>query len=520
MTKAIVIGAGVGGLCAAASLAARGCSVRVFERAAAPGGKMRLAQAGAAAIDAGPTVLTMRWVFETLFDEWGLSLRLPMRPLSVLARHAWSAEERLDLFADPVETEAAIGAFAGSAEALNYRAFRAEASRIFAILRKPFIERPKPNLPQLLWRIGLHRVADQLAMNPYQTLYGALSRRFRDPRLRQLFARYATYAGSSPYRCPATLMLIAHAEQEGVWSVDGGMHALARAVEAAATALGVEFHYNAEVEAIEVAHGRVSAVRLADGSRHPTNLVIFNGDPEALGSGLLGQRARRAVPRARPARRSLSACTFAWFTPSHGFPLLRHNVFFSPDYRAEFDGVFEGSHPPRAPTVYVCAQDRDDGATQHSGPERLLLVINAPPNGDRTHWTAKEIDACETSARQLLERCGLNLPGKIQAADVATPQTFAQLFPGTGGAIYGQASHGWRASFRRPGAETALPGLFLAGGGTHPGAGVPMAALSGRLAAEAAWRWQARLRTFRSSPAAADMSGGMSTPSAQTAPLD
>ena len=218
MAQVVVVGAGVGGLVAAASLAAQGCAVTVCERAMTPGGKMRQVQAGPFAIDAGPTVLTMRWVFEALFDSWGERLedRVRLTPLSILARHAWSERERLDLFADPLESEAAIAAFAGLGEVLAYRAFRREAARIFRVLRGPFLERAKPNLLQLLGRIGPLRLGDLLAIRPYESLAGALAGRFRDPRLRQLFARYATYAGSSPFRCPATLMLIAHVEQEGV----------------------------------------------------------------------------------------------------------------------------------------------------------------------------------------------------------------------------------------------------------------------------------------------------------------
>jgi len=459
MTTAIVIGAGMGGLTAAASLAAQGCAVTVLERAASPGGKLRQVQAGSSWIDAGPTVLTMRWVFEALFAEWGETFneRVRLSRLSLLARHAWSENERLDLFADPARTEEAIAAFAGPREAKGYARFRRDAARLFAILRGPFLERSKPSLPELLWRIGLHRIGDQLAINPYQTLWGALGGYFRDPRLRQLFARYATYAGSSPFRCPATLMLIAHVEQEGVWSVEGGMHALARGLAAAGANCGVRFEYGAEAARIELAFGRVAGVRLQDGRRLAADVVVFNGDPGALAGGLLGPDARRAVAPLPRSRRSLSAWALALEAESGGFPLTRHNVFFSPDYRAEFADVFRQGRPPVAPSVYICAQDRGDDPTAAPIRERLLLLVNAPACGD-AGWSAKESEQCERGARLTLARCGLTLPAPLRAANLTTPEDFARLFPGSGG-----------GDLR--GGEPRLASLLPPAGGAHERAG-------------------------------------------------
>ena len=315
-------------------------------------------------------------------------------------------------------------------------------------------------------------------------MWQQLGRHFADPRLQQLFGRYATYCGSSPFLAPATLMLVAHVEQDGVWLVDGGMHRVAQALAALAQRHGAVVRCGAQVETILTRAGRACGVRLADGEELAAQAVVFNGDAAALADGLLGAQASRAATRVAPARRSLSALTWNLLAPTSGFPLSRHTVFFSDDSAAEFHDIFGRGRLPAAPTVYVCAQDRaDNDAIPHAGDERLLLIVNAPASGDTRPTTAEELSRCEAQAFLQMERCGMQVHRTPEHTLVTTPQDFDRLFPATGGALYGQASHGWAASFRRPGARSRLPGLYLAGGSVHPGPGVPMAALSGRRAA-------------------------------------
>ncbi|KXX65800.1 1-hydroxycarotenoid 3,4-desaturase CrtD [Marichromatium gracile] len=480
----VVIGAGIGGLATAIRLAARGLQVRVFERAAGPGGKMRQLQVDGQAIDAGPTVFTMRWVFDELFATAGARLddHLRLQPAEIIARHAWSADERLDLYADHERSVAAIGDFAGAAEAERYRAFCKRARAAYETLEHSFIHASRPSLMGLMSRCGVSGMAGLRGVRPYDTLWQALGEHFADPRLRQLFGRYSTYCGSSPFAAPATLMLIAHVEQQGVWLVRDGMHRVARALAALAEGLGVELHYGRGVSEIEVARGRASGVILEDGERVGADAVVCNADPAALSSGRLGAEAIAALPRLPASRRSLSAITWGLVAHTEGLALERHNVFFGRDYQAEFDDIFHHRRTPREGTVYICAQDRGEGDTP-SGPERLLLLLNAPARGDMQPFDASEIDQCERRVFSLLERCGLRVARHPERCQVVTPRDFEGLFPATGGALYGPAIHGWRASFNRPASRTRIPRLYLAGGSTHPGAGVPMAAISGELAA-------------------------------------
>ena len=507
--RVVIIGGGMGGLAAAITLARAGYPVTVLERAACAGGKMREVNVAGARIDAGPTVLTMRWVFDALFESTGATLNdyAALRKLSVLARHAWSGGAQLDLFADKGASADAIGAFAGAAEARGYLSFCAEAQRMFETLREPFLTAARPNPLTLTSRVGLARLGDLLAIRPFDTMWTALGAHFRDPRLRQLFGRYATYCGSSPFSAPATLMLVAHVEQDGVWIVEGGMQRLAEALTACAKKLGVCFRFDTEVSHIDVHAGRASGIRLRDGERIDAGAVVCNADPAALAEGQFGQEAARAVRGFGRSRRSLSAVTWAVQSTTEGFPLLRHNVFFSDDYAAEFDSLKRTL--PSDPTIYVCAQDRDD-IGQASGSERLFIIANAPAGGDTRPFTSAELHACETNMLNRLNRCGLGITPSAMVR--TTPADFNALFPATGGALYGRATQGWAAPFQRPGSRTKIPGLYLTGGGVHPGAGVPMAALSGLLAAQCVLADRASTR--RSRPVA--MLGGTSTRSAMT----
>jgi len=517
----IVVGAGVGGLVSALLLAHSGVRVTLVDSAAAPGGKMRQVNAGGALIDSGPTVFTMRWVFEQIFAQVGCKLTdlVKLEPLDILCRHAWgNTGQRLDLFTDMARSADAIAQFSSPEEARRFIAFCQKAKDIYRHLEGPYIRSSRPTLMGMGADLGPSGLAALASLGPFASLWQSLGHYFHDPRLRQLFGRYATYCGASPWAAPATLMLVAHVELDGVWSVAGGMHALAKAIAAQAERQGASLRYGTTCQRILVRDGRACGIELAGGEQLQADAVVFNGDASALAQGLLGESARAAASNTPLAKRSLSAVTWSVNAPTSGFPLVRHNVFFDDDYKLEFDDIFKRRKLPSRGTVYVCAQDRTDTAPAVSGNERLLCLVNAPATGDQSsghQLTPSEIQSCQEQSLKLLGQCGLALDLTAATAHsvITTPRDFNQLFPGTGGALYGPASHGWMTPFQRPSSASKLPGLYLAGGSVHPGPGVPMAALSGQLAAATVLASLASTKPL----GRVRISGGTSTPSATTA---
>lgn len=452
---------------------------------------MHAAMVSGALIDTGPTVFTLKPIFDHLFARCDLEFDdyVTTSPLDLLARHNWAdpkgpghpdSPDNLDLFASVKQSIDAIHQFSGPKEAENYRQFTEQASKAFDMLDDRFMRRSAPNLLPLFK--GL-KIGGLLAANPFQTLWNKLGSRFDDPRLQQLFSRYATYCGSSPFSAPSTLMLVAHAEQKGVWAVQGGMDALARGLHKACERLGVVFHFNTGASSLIKKSGRIKGIILSNGAEVPAAAVIFGGDIAALSSGCFGESTRQTVPAPKPEDRSLSAMTWAMLAKTDGFDLAHHTLFFARNYADEFEAIFDRSSISSDPTIYICAQDRGPFPVKEGAEDRIFILINAPPNGDRQSYKKEDTDKCLSQIMTRLGRAGLSLTVRGDTPLVSTPADFSVRFPATGGALYGRANHGPFDSFKRPGVKTKMTGLYLAGGSTHPSPGVPMASLSGQMAA-------------------------------------
>lgn len=505
--RVIVIGAGIGGLAAALPLVHRGFDVTVLEQHGAPGGKMRQVNG----VDAGPTVLTMLDVFEALFDEVGevLEDHVTLIPQPILARHWWPDSGPLDLFPNQTQSADAIEAFAGATARTEFTNFAQRAGRLFDGFRDPMMLRPEPGLGALTLHV-LRNPTLIRDMGVGQTLRHLLKNSFTDPRLRQLFGRYATYVGGSPDRSPALLSLIWDAEARGVWCVKGGMSALARAISDLITARGGTVRTNVEVQRIDAACGAVSGVTLASGETLTTDHVVFNGDPRALATGLLGTKTSHTAEITTKRARSHSANVWSFHAIPSDIDLTHHNVFFSDPSKNEFAEIEKGQIPSD-PSLYICAEDRGQNAALPDT-ERFEIIMNTPPLTQRAAQS-EDYEICHSRTFPRLRRFGLSFSPEPGPEALTTAKGFDALFPGSSGSLYGQTPHGMTAALERPTARTRITGLYLAGGGTHPGAGVPMAALSGRHAAAAI----VTDRTSTSWSRKTDTRGGISTGSATTA---
>lgn len=479
--RVVIIGGGIAGLSACLELAHQGLDVTLIDQGAEVGGKIRQLQSQELGIDSGPTVFTMRWVFEELFKACDESFdqHIKSTPLPILARHFWG-NDQLDLFSDPDLSAQAISDFSNKKQAELFLKFCQTTKNVYESLESSYICAKRPSLTSMLSGLGLKGSKTLMGIGPFKNLWDALEHYFPDPRLRQLFARYATYCGSSPFLAPATLMLIAHVELQGVWSVDGGMIQIPKKIAELASLRGAKLIQSESVEKIIITNRHATGITLSDKSFIPADSIIFNGDVSALYDGLLGDSVKTSISKSSTGR-SLSAITWSVSTPANKLPLTRHNVFFDKDYVNEFKDIFHLQTYPKTPTVYLCAQDRLNQEIP-SGLERMLLLVNAPAIGD-IHPKFSEISRCQDQVQALLSKSGLTLDLSSPATIRTTPTDFHQRFPATGGALYGMATHGWMSSFNRPSSQSTIPNLYLAGGSVHPGPGVPMATLSGRMAA-------------------------------------
>lgn len=470
--RVLVIGGGLGGLAAAVRCAHAGCEVTVIDRQEEPGGKMCEYQWQGYRWDMGPSLLTMPHVLRELWEQCGARLEndVELIPLDNTCRYHWSdgtvVEENADFWARP-----------------EVAAFLRHSHALYDLGANVFLHHPLSEWSRHLKLSTLGKLGHLPKMLDPRSLAATTERFFPDsPHLRQLFNRFATYNGSSPWLTPSAFHIIAGVQQRfGGWYARGGMVAIARALTTLARRKGVRFETGMEALRIQRnGPGWTVFIRPPEGGA----VRPLNGDGIICNQDALAATQRFLDPGFTP-KRTLSSSGFVIAAAlDTTFPDLdHHNIFFSDDYPAEFRAIFEEGESPRDPTIYICNSSHTDPGRAPAGGSNWFVLVNTPALKPGADWERFASSYADTILSKLT-RFGLPDPRPhILHRKLFTPADFAIRDLSHGGALYGYASHGSLASFLRPSMVSPQHGFVFAGGSTHPGGGVPLVLLSGQMAA-------------------------------------
>ena len=499
--NAIVVGSGLGGLGAAITLAAAGVQVLVVDAAPGPGGKAGTLRIDAGVVhggdqpgrqgpgegvevDSGPSVLTLPDAFDAVLAPAGVRLQdlVTLRRPDPAFRYIYDDGLVLDLRPELEDSVAAVAMALGPTAAGELRAYLDHTRRIWEISAPSFVYGPPPSFAGMM-ALGPLALGMVRRIDPLRSLWQSICALVKEPHLRLLLARFATYNGSDPRRAPATLGCIAHVELGlGGFGVEGGVGALIAALVALANSLGVAFAYGEPIHGLVLdPRGAVRGVRRPGAAPLMADVVICNNDAAQVATWLpAGAVPRALTPKPTP---STSGWTGILRAARPAAPRVAHQVLFPPDYLAEFEDLFDRHRAPRSPSVYVCAQEACHGRSGWPDAEPLFVMTTAPATSRAAP------DADDGLGERALDR--LRAARLIGADDTLVwsrrPADLAAQFPGSAGSLYGAASNDRAAAFQRPPNRLArLPGLYLASGSAHPGGGMPLCFLSGRSAGRAA----------------------------------
>ena len=484
--RAIIIGGGLGGLATALRLAKRGWHATVCEQGESFGGKMNSWSAGGFRFDTGPSLITMPWVFEDLFQAAGSQLKdhVELVRLHPLADYVYDDGTRFTYTPSLPEWLATLRQLEPR-DADGFLKFMQLGARLFEVSKQTFLRRSPLDWPQAS-DIGVLRHLP--LRHGWGNYHRTVAAHFRSPHLIQMFDRYPTYVGSSPYAAPATLAVIPYLEYAfGGWYARGGLYRIVESLLELAKAAGIELLLRATVTRIERDGKTVKGVQLTDGTRLHADVVVMNGDVSDAPK-LLGESNGKGLPLAQ---RSMSGLVFLFGVRRNLPDLQHHSVYFSAHYQREFAQLFEERRFPDDPTVYVNAPSRSDRSLVPGEGEALFVMANAPAN-DSDAWDEAQINVARRNVLTRLRHSGFpDIESDIAVSDVWTPRRIASRYLMPGGAIYGTHSHGWRRAFLRPPNKDAnVAGLYYVGGSTHPGGGTPTVLLSAQITCELIERYE------------------------------
>ena len=478
--QALIVGAGIGGIATSIRLAAKGYRVQVFEANSYPGGKLSEIHVGDYRFDAGPSLFTLPEQVEALFELAGkdMSAYFAYDQLPVITHYFWSDGLRLKAYAEPQRFAEEVEARTGEPAQSVLRLLN-KSRELNDITSHVFLEKSLHKLSTFLAPETIRSILQLHRIDAFRSMHRANASYFRDPRVVQLFDRYATYNGSDPYQAPATLNIIPHLEYNlGAYFPRGGMYQITQGLYRLALDLGVTYHFDTPVDQILVEQGQAVGLRIGQ-ERIKADVVVSNADVVPTYRRLLPDQA--APERTLRQPRSSSALIFYWGV-RRSFPELDvHNIFFSDDYQEEFRYIWEKESIFSDPTVYVNITSKRNPDDAPAGCENWFTMINVPCDTGQD-WDALIPQARSRIIDKLSEMLQVDLEPLIEAEAVLEPRTIQSKTSSYLGALYGSSSNNKFAAFlRHPNFSRKIENLYFCGGSVHPGGGIPLSLLGARI---------------------------------------
>ncbi len=488
-----VIGAGLGGLAAACTLAARGYKVVLFERNEWLGGKAAQLEGDGFRFDMGPTIVTIPSVLRRVFTEAGRRMEdyLDLVRLDPQWRCFFEDGSRLDLVQNSDAMATRLDHFApGTGSGAGYRDFMKLSHRLNDISHRFFFDKPIGGLRDMFdfkTAFDPKVLGDVLAMRMGRSVAGTVRKFNPDPRVAQMIDHYTQYVGSSPYGSPAVLCGIAHMQtDEGVWYPMGGTRAVPVALEKLARELGVEIRTHTRIEKILTQRGAVTGVRTNHGEEIQLRAVVSNCDAVRTHRELINGAVGAKFEKRRRYEAACSGVVLYLGLNKRYDHLAHHDFVFSRDPHEEFDWIYKKGEPAPDPTCYLAATTCSEPGMAPKGGEALYVLVHTPYLRPHHDWK-KMLPAYRKVIIEKLKRTGQmpDIESRIVFERTLTPQDINDRYHVLNGAIYGLASHGrFLGAFKPNNRSPDLRGLYLAGGAAHPGPGMPMVLMSGWIAAD------------------------------------
>lgn len=483
MKKAIVIGAGIAGIASSIRLAVKGYQVAVYESNTYPGGKLSAFDQDGFRFDAGPSLFTMPYLVEELFQLAGKNPKhhFAYHPLENVCNYFFPDGTELQAKSDPKAYAKELATKLEVSEE-RVRKYFARSEMKYRYTKGVFLERSLHKLSTYLTKDTLLGVLNLYRLGIYSSLANENQKHLQHPKLVQLFNRYATYNGSDPYQTPGIMSMIPHLEHGiGAGLPKGGMVAITNSLVELAEELGVKLHLGQGVDRIMVKDKRAIGVEVK-GEQFLADTVVCNVDVVPAYRNLLADQ--KAPEKILAQERSSSALIFYWGI-NREFPQLDlHNILFSEDYAGEFKSIFQDKTVGEDPTVYVNITSKYEDGDAPTGMENWFVMVNVPCNQGQD-WEALRVQTRANVIKKLHKMLGVDLTPHIVTEDYLDPIRIESRTGSYRGALYGASSNDRMAAFfRHPNFSRRIKDLFFCGGSVHPGGGIPLCLLSAKIVSD------------------------------------